>query len=139
MLLEAAPMKPEQCPLCFSPLEAREVAPCMECGHDPEELRHFAEGKHTYAEYRIFGPLALVLCNFCQVDFDSCDPAYFGLPGTARIGFARMQFLRDVVPPPHTFDKVCPECDHRLSYLQFVAAARELHQSGTSGPRFPPD
>src|ERR1043165_629870 len=107
-------MKTEQCPLCFSPLEAREVGPCMDCGHDPDELQHFLEGKHTYAEYRIFGPLSLILCNFCQVDFGSYDPKYFGLHRTARIGFEHMSFVRDFVPEPHTFDKVCPECHRRL-------------------------
>ena len=125
-------MNAEQCPLCFSPLEAREVAPCMDCGHDPEELRHFAEGKHTYAEYRIFGPLSLVLCDFCQVDFDSYDPTYFGLATGTPIGFALMSFVRDIVPPPHTFDKVCPECHRRLSFLHFVSVARELHQSNVA-------
>src|SRR5688572_17248489 len=83
-------MKAEQCPICFTTLEACEVAPCMDCGHVPQELEHLREGQHTYAEYRIFGPLSLVLCDFCQVDFDSYDPAYFGLPRTARIGFGKM-------------------------------------------------
>lgn len=129
-------MSAEQCPLCFAPLETREVAPCMDCGHDPLELQHFAEGRHTYAEYRIFGPLSLVLCNFCQVDFGSYDPTCFGLPASARIGFERMSFIRHVDPPQRTFDKVCLECHRRLSFLQFVAAARELHQPD-SNPNSP--
>ena len=104
----------------------------MDCGHDPVELQHFIEGKHTYAEYRIFGPHSLVLCNFCQVDFGSYDPTYFGLPPTARIGFEYMSFVRDVIPPPHTFDKVCPQCHCRLGFLQFVSAARELHRSNVA-------
>jgi hypothetical protein len=41
----------------------------MECGHDPAEIEQARAGKHTYAEYRIFGDLSLVLCNFCDVDF----------------------------------------------------------------------
>lgn len=127
-------MSPEQCPLCFSPLEAREVAPCMDCGHDPQELQHFAEGRHTYAEYCIFDSLSLVLCNFCQVDFGSYDPTYFGLPASARIGFQYMSFVRHVDPPQRTFDKVCLECHRRLSFLQFVSAARELHQSKNTTP-----
>lgn len=125
-------MSAEQCPLCSSPLEAREVAPCMDCGHDPVELQHFTEGKHTFAEYRIFGSLSLVLCDFCQVDFGSYDPTYFGLPATARIGFGHMSLIRDYQPPQQTFDKVCPECHRRLSFLQFVSNARELHQSNVT-------
>ena len=83
-------MNAEQCPLCFSPLESREVTPCMDCGHDPTELQHFAEHCHSYAEYRILDSLSLVLCSFCQVDFGSYDPTYFGLPATTRIGFENM-------------------------------------------------
>ena len=104
----------------------------MDCGHDPVELQHFVEGKHTYAEYRIFGPLSLVLCNFCQADFGSYDPTYFGLPRTARIGLGHMTFVRDVTPLPHTFDKFCPECHSRLSFLQFLSAARDFHQSNVA-------
>ena len=65
----------------------------MDCGHDPQELQHFADCQHTYAENLIFGPLSLVLCNFCQVDFGSYDPTYFGLPPRARIGFEYMSFV----------------------------------------------
>src|SRR5262245_22994042 len=117
---KATPMSTEQCPLCFAPLEAREVAPCMECGAFPEELQHFAEGRHTYAEYRIFGELSLVLCNFCQVDFGSNDPRYFGLAENVRIGFEKMSLVRNVDPSPVTYDQVCPVCKHRLAYLRFV-------------------
>jgi hypothetical protein len=101
----------------------------MDCGHDPVELQHFAEGRHSYGEYRIFGDLSLVLCSFCQVDFASYDPAYFGLPRKTRLGLDRITFVGDVVPQPHTFDKVCPECHRRLCFLQFLSAAREFHQT----------
>jgi hypothetical protein len=104
----------------------------MDCGHDPEELRHFAEGKHTYSEYRIFGTLSLVLCDLCQVDFGSYDPTYFGLATGTPIGFEFMSFVRDIVPPPNSFDRGCPECQRRRSFLHYVSAARELHQSNVT-------
>ena len=122
-------MNAEQCPLCFLPLEPREVAPCMDCGHDPEELVHYAQGKHSYAEYRIFDSLSLILCDFCHVDFGSYDPAYFGLPTSKRVGLEWMSFLRVVSPPGRSFDKYCPGCRRRLGFLKFVSAARELHQN----------
>jgi hypothetical protein len=50
----------------------------MECGFFPEEIEHVKAGKHTYAEWRIFSELSLVLCNFCYVDFGSYDPTFFG-------------------------------------------------------------
>ena len=119
-------MRISHCPLCYGELETREVTPCMECGGEPIELQHLAEGRHTYAELRVFGELALVLCDFCQVDFGSRDPAFFGLPRHARIGFDKMQFLRDVPATPG-HDKYCPDCGLRLAFLKFVVAARERH------------
>lgn len=121
-------MNPSHCPLCYAELEVRDVAPCMECGGHPDELQHLADGEHTYAELRIFGDLTLVLCNFCMVDFGSRDPTFFGLPRSARIGYEKMQFLRDVEPQAGK-DKFCPTCGHRLAFLELVANARALHGS----------
>ena len=87
--LAHTPMKATHCPLCYEPLEVREVGPCMECGFDPKEIEHARAGIHTYAEYRIFGDLTLVLCDFCQCDFSSYDPTFFGLPRGTRVGMER--------------------------------------------------
>ena len=76
-------MSESHCPICYTALETREVAPCYDCGHDPEELVHLAEGRHTYDEIETLGARA-VLCDFCQSDFSSYDPTYFGLPGGAQ-------------------------------------------------------
>src|SRR5258708_39631266 len=111
-------MSASNCPICFSALEPREVAPCMDCGHDPQDVQHFEDGKHTYAEYRIFDDLSLVLCDFCQADFSSYDPAYFGLPPKTSIGLGHISLLGDVSPPEHTFDKICPQCQRRLAFLK---------------------
>ncbi len=59
-------MQATNCPICYELLEVREVGPCMECGSDPREIEEARANWHTYAEYRIFGELALVLCDFCQ-------------------------------------------------------------------------
>ncbi len=63
-----------------------------------------------------------------MVDFGSQDPTYFGLPPKTRIGFEKMQLVRAVDGAPIGRDKFCPRCDRRLAYLEFVAAARELHE-----------
>ena len=68
----------------------------MECGSLPEEIEHARAGKHSYAEMSIFSDLSLVLCNFCQVDFGSFKPEMFGLPSESRIGYGKMQFVREV-------------------------------------------
>jgi hypothetical protein len=99
----------------------------MDCGHDPKELDEARAGEHTYAEYRIFGDLALVLCDFCQVDFGSYDPTIFGLPLGKSVGMQRgWQFVRDV-PASIEKGKCCPECNRRLPFLEFMVAARERH------------
>jgi hypothetical protein len=99
----------------------------MDCGSNPKEIEHARAGIHTFAEYRIFGDLSLVLCNFCQVDFGSYDPTFFGLPRGTRVGMeCGWDFVRDV-QPVITKDKCCPKCGHRLPFLEFVIHARELH------------
>jgi len=107
----------------------------MDCGFAPQEIEHARTGVHTYAEYRIFGELSLVLCNFCQVDFSSYDPMYFGLPRGTRVGLESRhgwQFVQEV-QPVITKDKCCVQCRHGLPFLQFVARARELHRKNNSG------
>jgi hypothetical protein len=120
-------MQESYCPLCYSELEVRDVAPCDECGAQPEELTHFAAGKHSFMEYEIFPPLKLTLCNFCDVDFGSSDPTFFGLPRNARIGYQFMRALRRIEAPTLGKDKYCPACNRRLSFLRFVHQARQQH------------
>lgn len=122
-------MSATHCPLCYELLEVREVGPCMDCGFHPVEIEHARAGKHTYAEFRIFGELSLVLCNFCQCDFSSYDPTFFGLPRGTRVGMERPQgwaYVRDALPVI-VEDKCCAQCRYRLPFLEFVARAREMH------------
>src|SRR5262245_56873128 len=112
-------MQETACPICHGPLEVREVGPCHDCGGSPDELEHFRAGKHTYAEYEVFPGLALVLCNFCQVDFSSYDPRYFGLLPRTKIGLGSMRFVRDIHPLQSEKDKYCEQCRHRLRFLRF--------------------
>lgn len=115
-------MAESHCPICYGPLDTREVAPCYDCGADPTELAHLAQRRHSYAEMRIFG-VNIVLCNFCRVDFSSYDPTYFGLaPGTRSE--RDMVFVGDVLNPQPTKDKYCPNCGRRLAFLRFVAEVR---------------
>ena len=103
----------------------------MECGSDPREIDEARAGKHTYSEWRIFGDLSLVLCDFCSLDFSSYDPTFFGLPRGTRVGMDAprgWEFVREI-PPVITKDKCCPQCGYRLPFLEFVAHARELHSA----------
>ena len=121
-------MQETACPLCFGSLSVREVAPCHECGGSPDEVAHFFAGKHTYAEYEVFPGLSLILCNFCQVDFTSYDPQYFGLAPRTKIGLSgSMRFVRDIHPTEVDRDKYCEQCGRRLRFLRFVSDARRVH------------
>jgi hypothetical protein len=100
----------------------------MECGSDPREIDEARSGQHTYSEWRIFGELTLVLCDFCSSDFGSYDPTFFGLPRGTRVGMESRgwSFVREV-PPVVIRDKCCSQCGYRLGFLEFVARSRELH------------
>lgn len=120
-------MQETYCPLCHGELEVRDVAPCDECGAVPQELEHFKSGKHSYAEYEVFPRLKLKLCNFCDVDFGSHDPTFFGLSRSARIGYEFMRLVQPIQEPALGKDKFCPSCNLRLTFLRFVHEARQQH------------
>jgi hypothetical protein len=121
-------MQATHCPVCFAPLETREVAPCYDCGHIERELAELAAGEHTYAEYQIFG-LRVVLSDYCDADFGSYYPSYFGLPDHDRQALDRLEFVREVDPATQSrYDKYCSVCQHRLAFLRFLAEARARHR-----------
>ena len=112
-----------RCPVCDGPLENREVAPCFDCGDDPHELDELRRGEHTYRWYRIYGQ-RIVLCDFCDADFASYDPKYFGKqPGHGW--WAEFEPLERVEDPQPTKDGYCPSCHRRLAFLRFLRSARE--------------
>jgi hypothetical protein len=108
-------------PICYSELETRDVAPCYDCGAVPEELTHFVDGKHKYFEVRLFGS-KVVLCDFCQVDFDAYSPEYFHR-SSGRF-FSQMIVDAELREPVLTKDKYCPQCGRRLAFLRFLAEVR---------------
>ena len=123
-------MKKEHCPICSTELEVWDVSPCWDCGHHPAELDHLASGLHTYSEFEVLGS-RIVLCDFCMVDFSSYDAELFGLPkGTAiRLGCPEFKELGSVEHAGLSKDKVCPACDRRLKFLNWVMEVRECDPS----------
>ena len=91
-------MAESYCPVCYSELEVRDVAPCFDCGDDPRELEELANGTHTYAEVLAFG-VPIVLCDFCDADFSSYDPAYFNRASGTTLGLREFVFIRQVADP----------------------------------------
>ena len=91
------------------------------------ELEDLAKGEHTYAEYRVWG-LSIVLCDFCDADFGSYFPSYFGCKTEDRTRLGDFEFVREVAPPKAVcYDKYCSECQHRLAFIEFREAAMALH------------
>ncbi len=108
-------------------MQERPVAPCFDCGHAESELRDLAAGEHEYHRYRVFGQ-EIVLCDFCDVDFDSYYPSYFGLPGdTPGAANYHLQLVARIDDPQPVTDLVCVSCNHRLAFLQFLAAVRRAN------------
>jgi rubrerythrin len=118
-------MNKEQCPICYTPLEVKVVAPCDDCGHFLEEIEHYKQGLHTYKIYDIYDGLRLQLCNFCAVDFGSYKSGYLGLKNGRRIGFEQFDFIKDVKGATLQKDKYCPSCNHRKTFLSFLSKLRD--------------
>jgi hypothetical protein len=121
-------MRESHCPVCATELVVRDVAPCFECGGDPHELEELAAGEHTYAELRALGEL-VVLCDFCQADFTSYDPAYFNRPRGTKLGLGEFEFIRELQDPRPGKDKFCGSCNHRLAFLRFLVRVRANAQA----------
>src|SRR3954447_8807710 len=99
-------MAESHCPICYEALEARDVAPCFDCGALPSEMEHFLRGEHTFSEVIAFG-VPIVLCDFCQVDFSSYHPEYFNRPHGTKLGLAEFTFVGDVRDATPAKDKFC--------------------------------
>jgi len=116
-------MKKTNCPLCHGLLEVKTVTPCQQCGTNSDEIIHYKV--HEYNEYEVFEGLNLILCNFCDVDFGSFDPTFFGLPKGTNVGYEKLKFVKEISEISLNKDKYCPSCGYRLAFLRFIAKSRE--------------
>jgi hypothetical protein len=70
----------------------------------------------------------VVLCDFCDVDFGSYYPSYFGLPDCGHVIGEVLDLVRVIDPAPYPItDGYCDQCKHRLAFLKFLAAVRLSH------------
>lgn len=99
----------------------------MECGGDEFELDHYRE--HSYKEYEVYYGQRLVFCDFCEVDFGSYDPTYFGFPQGTRLGLDDWEFVKYVEDKELRKDKYCPNCQHRLPFLKFVDKCQQENKT----------
>lgn len=115
-------MKKINCPICESKLISKKVTPCMECGGAVKKLDHYRE--HKFTEYEVYFEQRLILCDFCDVDFSSFDPTYFGFKKGQRIGLNDFNYVREITNKELYFDKYCNECNLRLPFLKFIEKCR---------------
>ena len=101
----------------------------MECGGDEMELDHYQE--HNYREYEVYFNQKIILCEFCDVDFGSYDPAHFGFEKGKRVGHKDFNFVKDITEKQLRLDKFCTNCKHRLPFLNFINKCRTENKNGT--------
>ena len=109
------------CPVCSTRLKATDTAPCFDCGHMAHELGECARGEHEYHVFELWGR-EIVLCDFCDADFGSYFPDYWGLPEGPLPDYP-LHLIRKLDSPGIEQDLYCVTCKHRLAFLLFRAHA----------------
>jgi hypothetical protein len=113
-----------QCPICYTPLEVREVATCEVCG-DPD-MEPFV----PMDVWRFPNGYSLTVCGFCMGE-------EFGRPSGRGYRFGTdptrrppdlMKFVRRVTEPIRVKDKYCPKCFLRFAFLRFFFSAPAKNQ-----------
>ncbi|WP_202845214.1 hypothetical protein [Luteimonas saliphila] len=105
------------CPLCSTELQRINVAPCFDCGHLPTELEHLAQGQHEYHVFEIWGH-EIVLCDFCDADFGSYFPEYWGMPQGPHPDYP-LRLICKLDNLGISQDLYCGSCNRRLAFLLF--------------------
>ena len=94
----------------------------MECGTDDFELDHFET--HEYLEFEAYFGQRLVLCDFCEADFPSYDPTYFGFPIGKRLHTDDWKFIQRITGNELQEVPYCPKCTRSLAFTSFIATCR---------------
>ncbi len=117
-----------ECPICNSDMASIEVAPCYDCGHSKEEITELKNDEHEYYLYEIFGE-KIILCDFCDADFDSYYPEYFGLLKDLPQEYPFDQNRLKIEDAEVKTDYYCKKCQRRLAFLNFLKTVREKNKN----------
>ncbi len=112
----------KNCPICNSVLTDRIVTPCMDCGGDEFELDHYLE--HRYTQYETYFGSLITLCNYCETDFRSYKPTYFGFHKNKRPSIQDFNFIRELKDPKLSTDKFYLTYNQRSAFLKFTEHCR---------------
>src|SRR5262245_34376890 len=110
-----------QCPICYSPLETRDVSPCMICGGWPE-ISSRLDPNQEFREWRLPNDQTLVLCRGCELEEFMVDGGWgyrFGL-GNVDLPINALHYVRRVPSSSLAKDKFCPHCNLRLAFLNVM-------------------
>jgi hypothetical protein len=114
-------MGQSQCPVCWSPLEVRDVTPCFVCGGWPESVARF-DPAATFTEFRLPGGQPLALCRGCELE-EFMVPGGWGyrLASGEKLPVNALQRVRSLRSSQVERDKFCLACNLRLAFLNVVA------------------
>lgn len=113
-------MSQSQCPVCYSPLEVRDVTSCFVCGGWDRPVAT-ATVSAEFTEFRLPDGQPLVLCRGCELE-ELMVPVGWGyqlVPGE-KLPVNAMQRVRTVTTPSLGRDKFCPTCNLRLAFLKLI-------------------
>jgi hypothetical protein len=110
-----------QCPVCYSPLDFRDVTPCFVCGSWPEVVARF-DATIAFTEFRLPWGRSIVLCRGCELE-EFMVPGGWGyrLAPKEKLPVNVLQRVRAIDEPRLGRDKFCPACNIRLAFAQVIA------------------
>jgi hypothetical protein len=115
-----------QCPVCFAPLEVRDVTPCFICG-GWQPMTERLDPQAKFRAWRLPSGETLVLCHGCELeDFMVKGGWGYRLGLRAKpLPLNDLQFLKVISMHASVKDKYCPQCKLPLAFLKIVAASME--------------
>ncbi len=122
-----------QCPVCYTPLEVRDVTPCFICGGWPAPVARF-DPRAAFTEFQFPGGQSLVLCQGCELE-EFMVPGGWGYwlaPGE-KLPVTAFQRVRAVESPQLRRDKFCPACNVRLAFAKAIAATQKQAEASAAG------
>jgi hypothetical protein len=113
------------CGRCGKAMIMREVAPCLDCGGNPQELAHLKSGQHYFLKVELFD--GEILCDLCYTDMPSTDPLYWGFPkgfDWDKNLYSRSQEInfQEITNPESSQEMACSneKCHNTLRKQEFI-------------------